>query len=274
MAAKLKFAVIGDPIQHSCSPLIHGAAMENAEISAEFLALKVSPEQLESWLENELSAFEGVAVTVPHKGAVAKIFRGKLEPAAQAIGAVNTLFKQGEAWHATNTDALGFWVALEAFLAVESVPQRPALVLGAGGAARAVGYMFAKHGWDFCVWNRTPQRAVDLCQSFGGSPIEDWNQFSAENWSVVINTTSAALHQSEPIIPSHWWRDSSYAFDLSYGSHLTPFLAAAKSAGAQVMDGKLMLIEQAKAQFSLWHRQPPMEGVMEKAFFAAQDTPQ
>ena len=274
MAAKLKFAVIGDPIQHSCSPLIHGAAMENAEISAEFLALKVSPEQLEPWIENELSAFEGVAVTVPHKVAVAKIFRGKLEPAAQTIGAVNTLFKQGEAWHATNTDALGFWNALEAFLAVQSPPKRPALVLGAGGAARAVAYMLNKHNWDFSVWNRTDQRAVDLCQSFGGSPIEDWNQFSAENYSVVINTTAAALHQPDPIIPSHWWRDSSYAFDLSYGSHLTPFLAAAKSAGAQVMDGKLMLIEQAKAQFSLWHRQPPMEGVMEKAFFAAQDTPQ
>jgi shikimate dehydrogenase len=243
--------VCGWPVAHSRSPAMQNAALRAAGLDGwEYLALPLPPELFaETVLALPAAGFRGVNVTIPHKEA-ALALADEASPAARAIGAANTLtFEPGGAIAADNTDAPGL---LEALAERVDPAGRSALVLGAGGAARAAAWALAGAGADVAVWNRTAARAAALAADLGvhhaavPAPAD-----------VVVNATSVGLDPNiDPFkaipLKADTFGAGSYVIDLVYGSGETRLLAAARSRGARVIDGLEILVAQGAASFERW----------------------
>jgi shikimate dehydrogenase len=243
--------VCGWPVAHSRSPAMQNAALRAAGLDGwEYLALPLPPELFaETVLALPAAGFRGVNVTIPHKEA-ALALADEASPAARAIGAANTLtFEPGGAIAADNTDAPGL---LEALAERVDPAGRSALVLGAGGAARAAAWALAGAGADVAVWNRTAARAAALAADLGvrhaavPAPAD-----------VIVNATSVGLDPNiDPFkaipLKADTFGAGSYVIDLVYGSGETRLLAAARSRGARVIDGLEILVAQGAASFERW----------------------
>ena len=259
------FCVIGCPIEHSKSPALHEAGFVEMDIDATFEAVEVQPEDLASWVRDELPNYQGVAVTLPHKESIRELLPAETE-AASAIGAVNTIYREKDGtFIGTNTDGLG---ALKALLTLgTSLEGKSVLILGAGGASRAVTFALSKSGADVWVWNRTADKARALAQDMNVNFLEDWSVVPPENIDIVINTTSVGLRKWESLLPEDFWRPTHIAFDIVYEPLETRFLSDAEAAGAQVITGDHMLTYQALEQFRIWHGGELEAEVMNAAFF-------
>jgi shikimate dehydrogenase len=207
----------------------------------------------------EDAGFRGVNVTIPHKEAALAVAHEATET-ARAVGAANTLtFHQG-AIHADNTDV----TALRELL--PDLHGRTALVLGAGGAGRAAVHALVQGGAaDVMVCNRTPERAVALARELGGRAVERPGRAD-----VVVNCTSVGLSQGEdPFkatgIRADTFDAGSHVVDMVYTSGDTPFLAAARSRGADVIDGLQILVAQGAASLERWTGRPAPRDVMRQA---------
>src|SRR6056297_869977 len=185
-----KFAVIGSPIAHSKSPALHEAGFNELAIEASFTAIEIKPEDLGSWLSVNMIDYSGLAVTIPHKEAILP-FVQKLSPAAQAIGAVNTLYWEHEVLHGTNTDCVGVLRALQT--EVPNIEGKNVLLLGAGGAARAALFALQTSGANTAIWNRTADKAIALADEFTAEAVESIAALNPEKFDVVINSTSVGL---------------------------------------------------------------------------------
>jgi len=262
-----KFAVIGHPIAHSKSPILHRAGFVELEIDAEFSAVDLSPDRLEDWIRDEFRPnFTGAAITIPHKIAVRQFCDFETE-AAKKIGAVNTLFKKDEQIFGTNTDAVGAIRAIHT--AEQNLREKKALVLGAGGAARAVIFALRSAEMQVWIWNRTASRARDLAREFDAKFLETDHllpKIFAE-FDLVANTTSVGLKKWESPVPAEFWRADQIAFDAVYDPLETRFLAEAADAGATTITGDKMLCFQAIEQFKIWHGVEPELEIFERAFF-------
>jgi len=230
--------------------------MHNAGLRAvglddwEYLALPLPPPLFaETVRALPAAGFRGVNVTIPHKEA-ALALADAAGPAARAIGAANTLtFEPDGAIHADNTDAPGL---LEALRARVDPAGRSALVLGAGGAARAAVWALAGAGARVEVWNRTPVRAAALANELGARHVAVPGP--AE---IVVNATSLGLDPNiDPFkaipLKADTFEAGSCVIDLVYGSGETRFLEAARSRGARVIDGLEILVAQGAASFERW----------------------
>jgi shikimate dehydrogenase len=202
------------------------------------------------------SGYRGANVTIPHKEAALAI-AGDADDAARAIGAANTLSFEDGAIHAANTDAPGLLAAL---------PHAPegmtALVLGAGGAARAAAWALRGAGAEVTVWNRTPERAARLAAELDVSSAEA--PVAAE---VVVNATSVGLSPGDAVeeLPLAWIDPPQLAVELVYGDHETPFAAWAEAGGAQLVDGLEVLVRQGALAFERWTGQDAPLDTMRKA---------
>jgi shikimate dehydrogenase len=230
--------------------------MQNAALRAagldgwEYLALPLPPELFaETVRALPAAGFRGVNVTIPHKAA-ALALAGAASPAARAIGAANTLtFEPDGAIFADNTDAPGLLEALRERL---DPAGRSALVLGAGGAARAAVWALVTAGARVEVWNRTPARAATLARELGARHVTEPGP--AE---IVVNATSVGLDPNiDPFkaipLKADTFVAGSCVIDLVYGSGETRFLEAARSRGARVIDGLEILVAQGVASFERW----------------------
>jgi shikimate dehydrogenase len=230
--------------------------MQNAALRAagldgwEYLALPLPPELFaETVRALPAAGFRGVNVTIPHKEAALAVADAP-SPAALAIGAANTLtFEPDGTIAADNTDAPGL---LEALRAQIDPSGRSALVLGAGGAARAAVWALVGAGARVEVWNRTPARAAALARELGARHVTAPG--AAE---IVVNATSVGLEQNiEPFkalpLKADTFEAGSCVIDLVYGSGETRFLEAARSRGARVIDGSEILVAQGVASFERW----------------------
>ena len=259
------FGVIGDPIAHSLSPLIHKGWMRDHKFGADYLALQVVEGIFDEALQTlERKGFKGLNITLPHKISALK-FAGGLSSRAETIGAVNTLCRKADGlWHGDNTDAPGFQHALAyAFrtLQIERFLSQEALVIGAGGSARAVAYTFGDDQQRAVFCNRTPARAETLKPVFDAAYIPfDRNkgrrvcgfenlQSELETCAFVINTTSLGHTGASLDWPPGRGR---LVYDLSYGKVAENFLAPARAAGWQTVDGLRMLAAQAAFSFEIW----------------------
>jgi shikimate dehydrogenase len=242
--------VCGWPVAHSRSPAMHNAALRAAGLEGwEYLALPLPPELFEETVRALPAAgFRGVNVTIPHKEA-ALALADEASDAARAIGAANTLSFADGAIHADNTDAGGFLAALG-----ESPRGRTALVLGAGGAARAVIWALRGAGAaEVSVWNRTPERARGLDARVVERP---------EPADIVVNATSVGLHDDDlSSLPLDGVGVPAIACDLVYRpSGETPFAAWGARVGARVVDGVEMLVRQGALSFTIWTgREAPVD---------------
>jgi len=198
-----KFAVIGFPITHSKSPQLHQAGFQELEIDAEFEAIEVLPENLEQWIKNKFRPyFQGVAVTLPHKETIKKYIDRESE-ASKKIGAVNTLYWEKGQIIGTNTDCIG---ALKALQTVLNPFQKKVLILGAGGASRAIIFALQMAQCEISLWNRTKEKAENIAQEFNIKHVPLIENIEPEDFDIIINATSIGLNEMKSIFPKNLWR--------------------------------------------------------------------
>jgi shikimate dehydrogenase len=269
--------LIGYPVEHSLSPAMHNSAFAALNLNWCYVPLPVLPERLgEAGAGLRALGFVGANVTVPHKEAVMS-YLDEVAPEAQAIGAVNTIVVREAELIGYNTDWQGFFTTLNE--GSFSLHDKQAVVLGAGGAARAVVYALAQAGAQVAILNRTPSRAHALVQDF--SPL-----FSALSlcalpltWQALEERTTEA-HLLVNTTPVGMWPDADRSLwpeDLAFPGHLTVFdlvynprqtklLWQARTAGAKVIGGLGMLVHQGAAAFELWTgEKAPVETMYEAA---------
>ena len=260
-----RLAVIGHPVAHSRSPAMQNAALAALGLGEEwrYEAIDVAPEGFERRVRAMAGeGFAGANVTVPHKGA-ALALADTLSETAREVGAANTLsFEAGEI-RADNTDAQGLLDALSTKPA-----GKRALVLGAGGAARAAVWALLREGAEVDVWNRTALRAEHLCEELGGKPVE---ALDLRNYELIINSTSVGLHGEDPFAalpfePGHL-EERHTVVDLVYGGGPSQLLTVALAVGAAVVDGLEILVRQGALSLEIWTgREAPLE-IMRRAAF-------
>jgi shikimate dehydrogenase len=241
--------VLGWPVRHSRSPAMHEAGYTALGLDDwRYQLLPVPPELFEETVRGLPGAgFVGANVTIPHKQA-ALALADEATDSARAIGAANTLtFRPGGRIHADNTDAPGL---------IDALPFDPvgriAVVLGAGGSARAVVWALVQAGADVLVWNRTPARAERLCAEIGGRAV----QAPPAAADLLVNTTSVGLHGEDPFKALPLGVDAMDGYpclvDLVYGDGPTALVSAALNAGATVVDGLEILVRQGARSFERW----------------------
>jgi shikimate dehydrogenase len=252
----IRACVIGWPISHSRSPLIHGYWLKKYGIDGAYEKKAVEPENLENFL-NTLSAqgYAGCNVTIPHKEAAFKIARP--DALAEELGAANTLYLRDGVLHATSTDGEGFIASLKADAPDLALRGKSALVLGAGGAARALLQALLQQGVErIDLANRTPERAEELARHFGPrvKPLA-WEKINdaMEGQALLVNTTSLGMKGQPPLVITldKLPRTATVA-DIVYVPLKTPLLKSAADRGNPISGGLGMLLHQAVRGFELW----------------------
>lgn len=249
--------VLGRPVGHSRSPRLHRHWMARHGIAGDYVALEVAPEDFaEVVAALPKAGFVGVNVTVPHKEAALALADEATER-AQAAGAANTLtFREGRV-EADVTDGWGFLRALrEGAPGWDAEGGGPAVVLGAGGAARAVAMALREAGApEVQVLNRTRGRAEALAEGIGGVRVRDWVDAgnAVEEAHVLVNATSLGMAGQPPLrVPLDGLHGGQVVVDLVYAPLETRLLRAAREAGAVAVDGLGMLLHQAVPGFARW----------------------
>jgi len=268
--------VIGHPVAHSRSPAIHNAAFAELGLAGEWVyeAIDMAPEvfaERTGALPSE--GFVGANVTVPHKRAAVAL-ADQVSGSAAEIGAANTLSFEAGAIGADNTDAPGFLAALPG-----SPAGRRALVLGAGGSARAVVWALTREGAKVEVWNRTAARAGQLAEEFGASALHADGKLPSRDFDLVVNATSVGMERPEgagsgsgpgtDLDALHLNADAFHAgqvvVDLVYGLAETELIRTARAQGATTVDGLEVLVHQGAASFRIWTGIDPPLDVMRRA---------
>lgn len=251
-----RFAVIGNPIEHSKSPQIHTAFAAQEGITIDYQRILAESNQFVSTV-NQLQeqGLVGLNITVPFK-VLAHAHCSELNAYARAAGAVNTLsFKHG-VWQGANTDGVGLLRDLEKNFALKLQGQR-VLIIGAGGATRGIVLPLLEAGiGELCIANRTLLRAEELVNLFSQYPQVTacaLNNIKQESYDLVINATSASLTDDVPVIPAAVVSANTFCYDLAYADTDTAFMRWAKTlhAGGSC-DGLGMLLEQAAESYFIW----------------------
>lgn len=262
------FGVLGDPVSHSLSPVMHNAAFKALGMDCEYHAFRVSPENLEKALHGAHAlGFGGLNLTIPLKEKALGIV--KPSEIAKQIRAVNTVdFRDGIMGH--NTDGIGAKMALKS--AGIKITGKNVLLLGAGGAARAIAFQLAKDGAKVTIANRTIERAQALAKDVitvgkaQASGYEDLKNLIHDS-DILINSTSVGMYPkiSGTIVTSDMMHKDLTVFDIVYNPQNTLLLKEARKAGAKTIDGVMMLVFQGAESFKIWTGRTPPVDVMEKA---------
>jgi shikimate dehydrogenase len=258
-----RLAVLGYPVAHSRSPAMQNAALKALGLTSQWFyedPVEVTPEQFETKVQEMVAAgYAGANVTIPHKEAALRL-ADERSPVAEAIGAANTLKFEAGRVYADNTDAGGLIDALPG-----RVRGRRALVLGAGGAARAVIWVLAKESAVVDVvqvWNRTGRRAEEVALELGGAPVETPRLSS---YGLIVNATSVGLHGENPFdelrpLAEAGLESEQVVVDLVYGDRPTALIEAARAAGAYTVDGLEILVRQGARSLKIWTGcEPPLD---------------
>lgn len=261
--------VIGDPIHHSLSPVMHNAALAAMGLDYVYVPFHVKPEHLSEALTGFAAiAMQGFNITIPHKQAIMPLLAG-ITPLAASVGAVNTVWRDNQGqWQGTNTDVEGFVAPLLKF--ERDWATQKILILGMGGAARAVVAGCAQLGiQSICVVGRDPEKLRLFQQSWLHSPlpvsldVAQWTHLTEQiaTADLVVNTTPLGMYpqcDSSPLSEIEVARiqPTAIAYDLIYTPRPTRFLQQAQTQGAATLDGLEMLLYQGAAALQQWVGQP------------------
>tara|TARA_R110002096_G_scaffold57426_2_gene145599 strand:+ start:9644 stop:10498 length:855 start_codon:yes stop_codon:yes gene_type:complete len=252
-----RYGVMGYPVSHSRSPVIHRLFALQTQENIQYELLQVSPEKLETAVRQfQRTGGKGLNITVPHKSEVAKLVDHISERAATA-GAVNTLSFRGGEIYGDNTDGIGLLRDLAVNLGV-SIEGSNILILGAGGATRGiVGPLLEMQPSSLRIANRSLGKAQALADHFSKSGPVSACRFNvvpvSTEYDLIINATSAGVRGESPPYPSAAVSNETFCYDLSYGLKPTPFSIWARESGAaQSVMGWGMLVEQAAESFNIW----------------------
>ncbi len=254
------YGVIGYPIKHSLSPVFQNAAFSHLGLSAVYVPFEIHPDYLKEALYGlKLAGVKGLNVTVPHKEAVLELV-DHLDQDAEKIGAVNTLkFTEGGT-EGYNTDWIGF---LKAIRELENPEGRRVLVLGAGGASKAVVYALVKAGAEVLIWNRTPEKAERLARTFGVRTVSRPEDVVKEV-DIIVNTTSVGLREDDsPLFDYSLLSKGQAVVDLIYKE--TPLIKSARERGCKTQNGFPMLVYQGAESFRIWTGCEPPLKVMKRS---------
>ena len=270
--------VIGDPIEHSRSPQMHNAAFAKAGLDYVYVPFHVRPDDLADAIAGfKATHIVGINVTLPHKQAVIRHLTS-ISREAELIGAVNTLtFVNGEI-HGDNTDAPGVLKALEENGNM-SVPEgENVVVLGAGGAARAVVVALALRGVaSITIANRTVEKAIALAEemdrqtgvSMQGMGLADERlPLAIRQSKLLVNTATTSMDVTQPLlISADWLQPNTTVYDIVYTPPVTPLMQAATERGCQTLGGIGMLVHQGAIAFEKWTGVTPCTETMRQALF-------
>jgi shikimate dehydrogenase len=255
-AAKLA-AVIGHPVRHSLSPRLHNYWLSRYALDGIYLPLDIAPDDLASCLSfMQKAGFRGANLTVPHKEAVLA-HCAVVDETVIACGAANTIWLESGQWHATNTDVYGYRTHLCQTLGVDSLTGKRAVVLGAGGAARAVILALQQLGvGGITLINRDLARAETLQRHFPAiSGVCEWQDAAKalEGADLLINTTVLGMKGKEPLtLDLAPLAAQAVVSDIVYAPLETPLLQRAHARGLRTVDGLGMLLHQAVDGFARW----------------------
>lgn len=257
-----RYALVGHPVHHSRSPVIHSLFAEQTGQDLTYELIDAAPEDFETAVRGFAAAGgRGMNVTVPHKEAAFRL-AGRVGPEAEKAGAVNTLSFENGSIRGDNTDGIGFLRDITANLGWETRGAR-VLVLGAGGAARGILPPLLESGAaEVVLANRTLPRAAELEQRFrelGRLTVRSFDELAREPaFDLVINATSAGLKGESPPFPRCIVGAHTRCYDLAYARGLTPFQVWASDSGAERAEQGLgMLVEQAAESFYIWRNVRP-----------------
>ncbi|MGQ0621239.1 MAG: shikimate dehydrogenase [Panacagrimonas sp.] len=258
-----RYAVIGQPIAHSRSPLIHAAFARQTGQTLVYEAIEIVPASLAAELDRlRAEGLRGLNVTLPHKQSVAKLCE-QVSARAQLAGAVNTLTQTDSGWRGDNTDGEGF-VADLLRLGI-GIAGRRVLVLGAGGATRGIlAPLLEAAPEQLVVSNRNPWKPEELAEAFKPlGPVLPRTHIAlkGDRYDLVINATSAGHAGGIPLLPGPLLAPGASCYDLSYGAAHAPFAAwAGRQNATRIADGLGMLVEQAASAFAIWRGIRPQVG--------------
>lgn len=269
--------VIGHPVEHSLSPVMHNSAIAHLGVDFVYLPLPVAPESLDQALAGFAAIdLQGFSITIPHKQAIMP-FLSEISPIAQAVGAVNTVWRTPQGWSGTNTDVLGFLAPLKQL--ERNWAEIDAVILGNGGAARAVVAGCAELGCrSIGVVGRDRAKLAAFQKSWGGSVVattlhtQVWDDLAMllPTTQLIINTTPIGMYplvDQSPVDPALLAQLSpgAIAYDLIYIPKPTLFLQQATEQGAIAIDGLEMLVQQGAAALEIWLQQPAPVEVMRRS---------
>ena len=270
----IQLGLIGYPLSHSFSPKIHTAALQSCRLEGNYSLFPIQPEDkkgLQDLLSHICSGeILGLNITIPHKQNVIP-FLDELTPTADSIGAVNTIYLHKNKLIGENTDAPGFLADLKKFLTTEARRHGDlrALVLGAGGSARAVTYALINNGWKVAIASRRTESAQQLADSFMSYELTIANfnlsNIDLSNISLIVNTTPIGMtpNLDQSPLPENLSLPRYVSiYDLVYNPRETKLLKDARAQGLNATTGLGMLIEQAALSFELWTGHRPSREAM------------
>ncbi len=265
MANRFRFGLLGHPVKHSLSPVMHEASFRSLGIEAEYLSFDVPPEALAERLSQfRTEGFQGLNLTIPHKEAAVSLM-DRLDASARLFRAVNTVRLEGRCLVGFNTDADGFLADLKLSRNLSPEGLR-VLVVGCGGAGRALAIACARDGAaEIGLANRTVSKADTLAEEIddlfpdsdvrvdvlSGDP-EAWSRYCRES-DLVVQCTSSGLSPSDPpMLSASAFRPGQLLYDIIYTSRVTPTMRSAREGGADALNGAGMLVHQGAASFEIW----------------------
>jgi shikimate dehydrogenase len=267
-------AIIGDPVEHSLSPAMHNAAFKELKLNLVYVAFTVTRNELKEAISSaRILGFRGLNVTMPHKNAVIK-YLDETDSMAKSIGAVNTVLNDGGRLVGFNTDGIGAMRALKENGV--SLNGRKLLLLGAGGAAKAIAFQAAQEVEELVVLNRTFEKAEKLAEALrknfgkkvrGGAFSSEFLKEEIKDADILVNATSVGMHPdvNKSPVPRTQLRPSLCVMDIIYSPLETKLVMDAKAEGAKIVSGLEMLIYQGVASFEIWTNHPAPVEVMKKA---------
>ena len=270
--AFIHLGLVGFPVSHSLSPKIHAAALKACNLEGSYSLFLIAPDDMQSLKDLidrvHFGEITGLNVTIPHKQNVIK-FLDELTPSAKAIGAVNTIYLRDKKVIGDNTDAPGFLTDLKRnFSAFGFNPS--ALILGAGGSARAVLYALVNDGWDVTIAARRIEQAQQLADSFVNYDMNftDLADLRLLTFDLLVNTTPIGMTpniQKSPLPENIILSKHTKIYDLVYNPRETKLVKDARAQGLSAISGLGMLIEQAALSFELWTGCNPPREIMRQA---------
>jgi shikimate dehydrogenase len=265
--------IMGHPVAHSRSPMLHGYWLRTLGINGTYELADVAPEKFDAFFRAlKANGFVGGNITIPHKEAAYRLV-DRRERAADAIGAVNTVWYEGDTLIGGNTDWLGLVGSLDDIHPGWDATPGKVVVLGAGGSARASVFAFTERGYSVSIVNRTHERAEKLAAAFGArASAHDFTALPQllRQADVLINNTSLGMAGKPPLaIDLGALKTSAIVYDVVYVPLETELLRAAKARGHRTVDGLSMLLYQAVVGFSHWFGVTPKVTAEQRAILEA-----
>jgi shikimate dehydrogenase len=263
------FAVFGNPVVHSLSPVMHNAAFGATGFNGVYAAIRVKDIRLAVAGLRSLG-LSGASITLPHKETVMTCL-DYIEPCARRIRAVNTIVNQDGTLKGFNTDGAG---ALQALEEKTSLAGRQVAVIGAGGTARAIAYVVLSAGGRVCLFNRSQPKGEALAAELGAA-FKPLSEFTADRCEILVNTTPVGMapQAEQSPIAAQALRPGMVVMDVVYHPLKTRLLREAEAAGCVIIDGLTMLVYQGARQFELWTGLPAPVEIMRMAAEAELVTP-